>query len=105
MDTSAFQKAKDSHYFKSNNNNTTESKSLPPSNLKSNQIRDLTGTPEGFLPASITNGKKLRSDKYMVLQMGQNNDDRQDQALIEYLSSNALAIQHHPGAVQFQVSK
>lgn len=31
------------------------------------QIRDLTGTPEGFLPSSITNGKKLRSDKYMVL--------------------------------------
>lgn len=69
------------------------------------KIRDLTGTPDGFLPASITNGKKIRSDKYMVLQMGQSNDDRQDQALIQYLSSNALAIQHHPGAVQFQVSK
>lgn len=69
------------------------------------KIRDLTGTPDGFLPASITNGKKIRPDKYMVLQMGQSNDDRQDQALIQYLSSNALAIQHHPGAVQFQVSK
>ena len=31
------------------------------------KIRDLTGTPDGFLPASITNGKKIRSDKYMVL--------------------------------------
>jgi len=41
----------------------------------------------------------------MVLQMGQSNDELQDQALIEYLSQNALAIQHHPGAVQFQVSK
>ena len=41
----------------------------------------------------------------MVLQMGQNNDEQQDQALIQYLSENALAIQHHPGAVQFQVSK
>ena len=51
------------------------------------------------LPANI------RSDKYMVLQMGQTNDERQDQALIQYLSQNALAIQHHPGAVQFQVSK
>jgi hypothetical protein len=37
--------------------------------------------------------------------MGQSNDERQDQALIQYLSQNALAIQHHPGAVQFQVSK
>ena len=37
--------------------------------------------------------------------MGQNNDERQDHALIQYLSSNALAVQHHPGAVQFQVSK
>ena len=59
---------------------------------QNSQIRDLTGTPEGFLPSSITNGKKLKSDKYMVLQMGQSNDDRLDQALIQYLSSNALAI-------------
>lgn len=55
-------------------------------------MRDLTGTPEGHVPASVTNGKKLKSDKYMVLQMGQSNDDRQDHALIQYLSSNALAI-------------
>lgn len=41
----------------------------------------------------------------MVLQMGQSNDEMQDQMLIQYLSQNALAIQHHPGAVQFQVSK
>ena len=41
----------------------------------------------------------------MVLQMGQSNDEKQDQDLIQYLSQNALAIQHHPGAVQFQVSK
>lgn len=41
----------------------------------------------------------------MVLQMGQGPDDTQDRLLIEYLSKNALAIQHHPGAVQFQVSK
>ena len=48
---------------------------------------------------------KVKSDKYMVLQMGQSNDESQDQMLIQYLSQNALAIQHHPGAVQFQVSK
>jgi hypothetical protein len=41
----------------------------------------------------------------MVLQMGQSKDETQDQMLIQYLSENALAIQHHPGAVQFQVSK
>ncbi len=41
----------------------------------------------------------------MVLQMGQSKDESQDQMLIQYLSDNALAIQHHPGAVQFQVSK
>ena len=35
----------------------------------------------------------------MVLQMGQSQDERQDQLLIQYLSQNALAIQHHPGAV------
>ena len=32
-----------------------------------NAIRDITGTPDGFLPASITNGKKIKTDKYMVL--------------------------------------
>lgn len=37
--------------------------------------------------------------------MGQGDDEAQDRAIIEYLSQNALAIQHHPGAVQFQVSK
>ena len=41
----------------------------------------------------------------MVLQMGQGDDDSQDRAIIQYLSQHALAIQHHPGAVQFQVSK
>ena len=40
-----------------------------------------------------------QNKKYMVLQMGQGNDHIQDQALINYLTQNALAIQHHPGAV------
>jgi hypothetical protein len=32
------------------------------------------------------NTQKLRSDKYMVLQMGQNKDESQDAMLIQYLS-------------------
>lgn len=56
-----------------------------PSNLNT-KVRDVTGTPDGVLPSAITNGQKIRSDKYMVLQMGQSNDEKQDQALIQYLS-------------------
>ena len=41
----------------------------------------------------------------MVIQMGQSEDELQDQMLIQFVSQNALAIKHHPGAVQFQVSK
>lgn len=60
---------------------------------------------EASQPPQTDKPKKAKSDKYMVLQMGQCNDERQDQMFIQYLSQNALAIQHHPGAVQFQVSK
>lgn len=64
-----------------------------------NQNRRIV-SPEDFkLPESITQGKKIRPEKYMVLQMGQNDDDSQDRAIIQYLSQHALAIQHHPGAV------
>ena len=45
------------------------------------------------------------NQKYMVIQMGQQQDELQDQLLIQFLSQNALAIKQHPGAVQFQVSK
>ena len=41
----------------------------------------------------------------MVIQMGQSQDELQDQMLIQFLQQNALAVKHHPGAVQFQVSK
>ena len=33
--------------------------------------------------------------------MGQAEDQKQDQMLIDFLSKNALDIKHHPGAVQF----
>lgn len=38
------------------------------------------------LPKSVVNGQKIISEKYMVLQMGQNEDDKQDQELIKFLS-------------------
>ncbi len=49
--------------------------------------------------------KKKKVTKYMVIQMGQTQDELQDQQLIQFLSQNALSIKQHPGAVQFQVSK
>jgi hypothetical protein len=49
-------------------------------------------TKEATLDPTEELKKKKKSDKYMVLQMGQNNDDNQDQMLIQYLSQNALAI-------------
>lgn len=40
-------------------------------------------SPDDFkLPDSITQGKKIRPEKYMVLQMGQGDDDSQDRAII-----------------------
>lgn len=54
---------------------------------------------------SSKDSKKKKSEKFMVIQMGQNEDHSQDQMLIDFLSKNALDIKHHPGAVQFQVSK
>ena len=42
----------------------------------------------------------------MVLQMGEGKDDElKNRAIIQYLAQHALAVQHHPGALQFQVSK
>ena len=72
---------------------------------KTKEPPKMTPSDDLKLPESITQGKKFKPEKYMVLQMGQGEDEEQDRAIIEYLSKNALAIQHHPGAVQFQVSK
>lgn len=43
-------------------------------------------------PKQQSKKHKTRSEKYMVLQMGQKEDETQDRMLIEYLSKNALAI-------------
>ena len=40
---------------------------------------------EQMAPPNTTT-QKVRSDKYMVLQMGQSNNDEQDQQLIQFLS-------------------
>ena len=46
-----------------------------------------------------------KQDDFLVLSLGQSREDPSSRELIKYLSQNALSVQHHPGAVQFQVSK
>ena len=52
-------------------------------------------------PSNGGGGEKKGKQKYMVIQMGQSDDENQDQMLIQFLSQNALTIKYHPGAVQF----
>ena len=73
----------------------------PPLTNGSNYQKRMVSPEDLKLPDTITKGKKIKPEKYMVLQMGQDGDESTDKAIIQYLSQNALAIQHHPGAVQF----
>lgn len=47
---------------------------------------ELAGGHRNDANALPMNTQKLKSDKYMVLQMGQNKDESQDALLIQYLS-------------------
>ena len=55
-------------------------------NQKTQLQSPLINADDLVLPKSVVNGQKIISEKYMVLQMGQNEDDKQDQELIKFLS-------------------